>query len=679
MQISYKYRLLLLFFLFYNKLFGANLAVNYAVTNSWSGGCQVQINVTNNTSSAITNWSVAFGLNSGQQITNLWNGNYTVSGSNVVVTNPSWFTSLAPNASTNFGFTMNTTTTNNVNNLIAYSGNTPPTSPTGVAPSPTGTTAPTGSTGTSAPTGTTSPTGTPAPTGPTGPTILPLTATSSVKCSWPVGYEIVISITNNTNQAINNWTAIFNLEPNQTIVDSWGANLNTANSNITATSLSGTTLAVNAIATFGLIIHGTGLQQVDNLTASTNLSPTSPTGTTGGSSTTNYKMIGYYPDWLIYAKPYIQSFQVSDIQANLLTHVNYAFAKPYTSDSNHNVISYAASLFDVYSDTQYNGGNLTQLQQLKQQYPHLKTMISIGGWTILNEGPPAAKFSTLAATESLRQQFINSVINLCITYDFDGVDIDWEYPAYAPNGGQPQDVQNYTTLIQELYAALKNTQALATMYQAQGKTPKSSLLLSICAPAGYQNFANMQISQLSNYVDWMNVMCYDFHGDWDPITGHNAPLNQTQQGDPLFNVKSAMNQYVQAGVPTNKLILGMPLYGHSFSGVQSTTDGLYASYAGDGDGTDPNQPGTLSYYDIVNRYLPTYTRYWDSQCQVPYLFNNSSKQFISYDDPQSLAAKVQYLQNMNFGGVSLWTLAKETPQWTLINNIYNNLGMNITN
>jgi chitinase len=155
------------------------------------------------------------------------------------------------------------------------------------------------------------------------------------------------------------------------------------------------------------------------------------------------------------------------------------------------------------------------LSDLKLQYPNLKTFISIGGWTIWKEGPPAAKFSKLCADSKLRAEFISSVIEFCIKYNFDGIDIDYEYPGFVKNGGNPEpdfDKNNFTLLLKEFDEIIKNKDVLRVFYVQAGKEPKDELLLTIAAPAGPSHMANIDFEKIIAYVDWINVMAYDFHG-----------------------------------------------------------------------------------------------------------------------------------------------------------------------
>ncbi|HEV8052747.1 MAG TPA: glycosyl hydrolase family 18 protein, partial [Parachlamydiaceae bacterium] len=261
----------------------------------------------------------------------------------------------------------------------------------------------------------------------------------------------------------------------------------------------------------------------------------------------NMKIIGYFPNWAMYrARP----FYAKDINPNVVTHINYAFA-PVDVDG-------TIRLFDPWSDTDFYtpnagdkayAGNFYQLYQLKKQNPKLKTLISLGGWTLSNP------FSQMASTAAVREKFAQNCVDFCKKYDFDGIDIDWEYPGFADHSGRPEDTINFTLLLQTVSAKLKSQ--------------NPPLLLTIAAPAGPNHYRNIEVSKIHQYLDWINIMGYDFHGPWggdeDALTNHLASLLAPEYGSPLFNVTSAVDYYISQGVPSSKVVLGMPLYGRSFA------------------------------------------------------------------------------------------------------------------
>lgn len=362
------------------------------------------------------------------------------------------------------------------------------------------------------------------------------------------------------------------------------------------------------------------------------------------------KIVGYYPNWGIYRNP---TFYPKDINPELVTHINYAFIKLDPSGE--------LVLFDPWADVQYGEdwrtskpywGNFHQFDELKKQHPHLKTMASVGGWTLSDT------FSQVAADPKLRQRFVASCLKFCEKYHFDGIDIDWEYPGFKEHNGRPEDTQNFTILLSELHQA--------------AKAHNPPLLVTIAAPAGPHHYANMEVAAIHPYLDWINLMCYDFHGPWggDEITNHNAPLYETAQGHPLFNANSAVTYYLEQGVPKEKIVVGMPFYGRSFAGVKN---GLHNAYTGPGTGTTA-EAGMRFYYDIKQNLLPHYQRYWDDQAKVPYLYSPSTQEFVTYDDEISIGLKAQYVKEQGLGGAMVWELGLDVrPTWDLLNVINSTL------
>jgi chitinase len=356
------------------------------------------------------------------------------------------------------------------------------------------------------------------------------------------------------------------------------------------------------------------------------------------------KIVAYYPSWATYARNY----QVADIPGQKVTHINFAFA---------NIADGKCVVGDSYADTDkaFAGdswdvgakrGNFNQLTKLKAANPALETMISIGGWTW------SKNFSAAAASDASRKAFVSSCVDFMKTYNFDGIDIDWEYPVSGGlYTGTPADKANYTALLAEFKSQL------AIQTESDGEHHP----LTIAAPAGPTTIPHLEAKNIAGIVDWMNLMSYDYHGNWDPITGHNAPLNVgVKDAAKGFSVADAVDSYLNAGFPAQKLVLGLALYGRGWENVSQTQNGLYQSGTNASVGTW--EKGVFDYTDIKNNYLPTMTRYWDSEAQVPYLYDPARKLWISYDDPQSIKIKVDYITAKGLGGAMLWELSGDRDE-----------------
>ena len=129
-----------------------------------------------------------------------------------------------------------------------------------------------------------------------------------------------------------------------------------------------------------------------------------------------------------------------------------------------------------------------------------------------------------------------------------------------------------------------------------------------------------------------------------------------------------MRWYVDQGVPTEKLVLGVPFYGQVWAGVPDVNDGLYEPYS-----ARPGDDGTLSFREIEESYLPTYSRHWDDQAKVPWLYKKETKVMISYEDPELIAAKARYVIQQYLEGMMFWDLGQDDRRSTLLGAIYRQL------
>lgn len=377
--------------------------------------------------------------------------------------------------------------------------------------------------------------------------------------------------------------------------------------------------------------------------------------TNDDSNPQKYVVGAYYPEWAIYDR----NFQVKDMPAKNLTHIFYAFAK---IDSNGEVAT-----FDPWAATQitFNGkytweqssanqaGNLAELKALKSQNPHLSNMLSIGGWTL------SSPFSDVALTDASRKKFATSAVNFIVKYGFDGIDLDWEYPVgggLEGNVNRPADKQNYTLLVAELRNQLN----------VQETKDGKDYQLTIAAPAGFDKIANFDLAGMAPYLDFFNVMTYDYHGAWEKQTNHQAAL-YSNPNDPSaykaqYNIASTIQQYKNAGVKAEDIVLGAPLYGRSWTGVSSFNDGLFQSATGAGPGTW--EAGSFDYKDLyqkVNNTNSGYVRYWDDVAKAAYVYNRSLGVFSTYEDKQSLGVKLDYLKTQGLGGLFFWEASADLP------------------
>lgn len=323
------------------------------------------------------------------------------------------------------------------------------------------------------------------------------------------------------------------------------------------------------------------------------------------------------------------------VDARKLTRVNYAFANIEQGR--------------IVEGTPADAGNLAALTKLKSDNPQLTVLVSVGGWLW------SGGFSDMALTRASRANFIDSVDAFVTRYKLDGLDIDWEYPAMAgfTQKFRPEDRQNYTLLVKELRERFDKMQ----------KQMHRHLLITLATGGESDFLEHTEMGEVQKYVDDVNIMAYDYYEPGSQkITGNHAPLF-TDPADPKgISADRAVQEYEQAGVPADKLVLGVPFYGHVWARVPPTNNGLF----------QPGErvPNAFSNYGvIVNSMLGHgYTRYWDAAASAPYLYNAEKQTFVSYEDPESLALKCKYVLAHHLAGMMFWDYASD-PSNTLLDAI----------
>jgi len=410
------------------------------------------------------------------------------------------------------------------------------------------------------------------------------------------------------------------------------------------------------------------------------------------------RVVGYFVQWGIYSRNYRVKDVVTSGAAEKLTHLNYAFANVSTDFKCYEETragwgdSYADYEVPFTADQSVDGqadplnkplyGNFNQLKKLKAMYPKLKVLISIGGWSW------SGRFSDAALPEH-RVDFVKSCIDVFIRGNlpifpgtkiggkgaaaglFDGIDIDWEYPAapgfpgdptrnLPPNVYRPEDTQNFTALLAEFRKQLNEI----------GAETGKNYLLTIAAPAGQEQYSKMELDKIHPYLDFINVMTYDMHTAADATgpTNFNAPLYASPD-DPSpepASVDGAISAYLKAGIPADKVVMGIPFYGHGWTNVPNQNNGLYQKDAGMEAARGTFEAGTEDYKVLKKRKSPSFR---DPKTGSFWIFDG--KTFWSYDDPEAIAQKMQYAKNKGLGGAMFWSL--DGDDGTLIKAIYDNL------
>nr|CAD7443848.1 unnamed protein product [Timema bartmani] len=335
----------------------------------------------------------------------------------------------------------------------------------------------------------------------------------------------------------------------------------------------------------------------------------------------DYRVVCYFGSWAVY-RPDNGKFDVEDIDPSLCTHLIYGFAGLGESNSIKALDSWN-ELPDDYGKGEYRVMFLSdafgRFVKLKAISPQTKVMLAIGGW---NEG--SSKYSDMASTASSRQQFADSVVAFLTKYGFDGLDVDWEYP--AQRGGVDAD---------------------------------KGLLLSAAVGASILTVdTSYDVPSVAEHLDMINVMTYDFHGSWDTITGENAPMyadsSETTELARGLNVDTCIQNWLAKGAPASKINLGMGTYGRSFTLQSADNSGLGAPISGAGTaGPYTREAGTLGYNEICEQ-KGQWTEHWNEDQQVPYAVNGN--QWVGYDNVKSIEIKSEYVKEKNLGGAMIWSV-----------------------
>ncbi|MDX1555541.1 MAG: glycosyl hydrolase family 18 protein [Xanthomonadales bacterium] len=393
------------------------------------------------------------------------------------------------------------------------------------------------------------------------------------------------------------------------------------------------------------------------------------------------QIIAYFPEWGVYQQPYYVRSIVDAGSAQKIDVLNYAFVVPWPDGSGNYVCEFddpmaaygqvytAVMSVDGVADAPGQGlfGHFNQLRKLKLINTDLKIVIALGGWV------GSTYFSPMALTAASRAHFIDSCIDRFIHGNlppafgaggpgsaagiFDGFDIDWEYPVTGGDNGtqhNSNDDVNLTALLAEFRAALDAVDP--------------GLLLTIATPANDFRGENFQIELDQQYVNWFNLLSYDFHGAWENKTGHLTNL-LTSPDDPSsdafkLSVDNTIHYYTQErGVPIGQLAIGGTLFGRGWRNVSATNNGLYQNgQAAPG----VYESGANYYVDLEPLAAQGYEWFWDDQALAAWLYSPSEDIFWSLDDPQSLALKHRYAEAYGAAGLMVWEVSGDNPGGSLM-------------
>ncbi|XP_030755722.1 acidic mammalian chitinase-like [Sitophilus oryzae] len=321
------------------------------------------------------------------------------------------------------------------------------------------------------------------------------------------------------------------------------------------------------------------------------------------------KIVCYFASWAIY-RDEDGMFDTNNIDPTLCTDIIYSFAG---LDINLQIAS-----LDTNADI--NRGGLSNITALKENNPCVKISLAVGGW-----GEGSIKYSVMASSQDYRDKFADSVLKFITYYNFDGIDLDWEYP--TSRGGIAEDKDNFVVL-------LKTVKEKISPWGFQ-------LSIAVGAETIYYN-----IPEIYKYVDYIHIMGYDLIQSTSNVTGLSAPFTP---------IKASINAWLEGGTPASKLILGVPAYGHCFNlldasdheiGSATTTNTCGGAY------TDEN--GFLAYYEIL---LLLKNGYCDgTEVSDDTVYSWCGDEWLTYDNEETVATKTQYVLDQSLGGVMVWSL-----------------------
>ncbi|CAL1358872.1 unnamed protein product [Linum trigynum] len=318
-----------------------------------------------------------------------------------------------------------------------------------------------------------------------------------------------------------------------------------------------------------------------------------------------------------------ESFPPSSIQTSLFTHILYAFVE----------IDPQSYELAISQSDQNLMTNFTSTLHSKTPPPP-KLFLSIGGG-----GSNASAFANMSSNPTTRTKFIASTIKSARGHNFDGLDLDWEFPQ------TPGDMSNLGVLLQEWRASLL-TESIATnrtMLQLSAAVYfASSFFLS---PAG----PSYPADAINQCLDFVGAMCFDYRGSWDTsATGEPAVLFDKESN---ISTGYGIGSWIGSGVARAKIVMGMPMYGRTWRLKDPKVNGVGAPAVGVGPGSE----GTMSYVDVLGfNSREGATVVFDNKTVSDYSF--AGRSWIGYDGVETVSEKVRFAKEQKLGGYFFWAL-----------------------
>ncbi|KAJ8953132.1 hypothetical protein NQ318_017159 [Aromia moschata] len=332
-------------------------------------------------------------------------------------------------------------------------------------------------------------------------------------------------------------------------------------------------------------------------------------------------VVCYWGTWSVYRED-IGHFTTNDIDPSLCTTIVYSFAG----------LGLNFEITNLDSWTDIDLGGFSNLTSLKEDYPCLKTTLAVGGW---NEG--SIKYSVMAYTEEGRKTFADSVLKFITYYGFDGIDLDWEYP--TTRGGIPEDMQNFASLVETIKQTISPW----------------NLTLTIAVPIDTSLIGSAyDIPSVKDTVDHVHLMTYDYSlPSTALVTGLSAPLSA---------IKETVSAWLEAGIPPEKLILGIPAYARTYTLVDDDHHDVGDPVTGAAEaGEYTQEAGFLAYYELQQILQDEFQKMTAVQTDdTNYAYGN--EEWFTYETETTVRTKTQYALDNGLGGVMLWSIDNDDFQ-----------------
>jgi chitinase len=340
-------------------------------------------------------------------------------------------------------------------------------------------------------------------------------------------------------------------------------------------------------------------------------------------------VVCYFTNWSWYRLGN-GKFTPSDIDPNLCSHIIYAFARL-------NENSLLIESYDTWADID------NRFYERVTDFRHhgIQVLLAIGGWN----DSYYDKYSRLIRDAGARARFVRHVIAFLQQHNFQGLDLDFEYPVCWQNDcsrGNLYEKYFFGLWVKELKEAFISH---GLILSAAVSASKKIIDLAYDVPV------------LARYLDFLNIMTYDYHGSWDNQTGHVSPLRNVAGVNSTLNTEWSVKYWISLGFPKEKIIMGIPTYGQSFSLSDPKNTAIGAPvYGGGKAGEYTLTAGILSYYEICERVN---VRYWHTNHDLNFRmgpFSYFDDQWVGYDDKDMILVKAKFINQMGLGGAMIWSL-----------------------